>query len=266
MTDALGEIAFEQCKYSEARAYHAIAIRAAHEAECAPLEAVARARQSFAWGYDGQWSQASQSILRARAQASHLPQPLPAWLALVEAEIAACLNQQARCFQALREAEAGSQLSNQEDPYWIGFDASLALSYRGVCLSRLARHGHASLLAQAQRSLQEALGHLSPVLEDHSPRAPLSMPHNHSEMELARERRARYLIDLADISLQAGELEAMTAYALAALEHLSQTNSPVTVKRLIQLRAHCHHWETASSVHQLDQVLAARGITLLEHR
>ncbi len=71
-------------------------------------------------------------------------------------------------------------------------------------------------------------------------------------------------MDLADIPLQVGELEAMTAHALAAVEHFSQINSPVTVKRLIHLQSQWNRWKTASSVQQLDQVLAARGIMLPE--
>nr|BBH92246.1 hypothetical protein KTA_04450 [Thermogemmatispora argillosa] len=239
-----GHLYHDQGLQDHARSYCLLAVSAAHEAHDPVLEAVAWARHSFAWTYDGQPLAASQSIERARQLVRQQKGLLTTWLALIEAEIAARLQQDQRSLQALSEAEdavLADQPSFERESLWTGLDASLAAGFRGACFLELARGTDQAMLQRARQALEAGLG--LPLQEN--PRV-----------------RVTLLIDLARAYVQAHELEAAHPYVLQAIESLQQKPSRIKLQRLLQLRQDWALWQKAPLVTELEeaiQLVAERG-------
>ncbi|HJT55330.1 MAG TPA: helix-turn-helix transcriptional regulator [Ktedonobacteraceae bacterium] len=235
----VGELFFDMSDYRDARSFHALAIRAAQEANNEVLQAVAWGRKSFAWTYGGNAPAALLCIQEARHLAEQNSNTtVKAWLAAVEAEIRANLYDLESCRVALDGAECVQDRKYaEEDCYWIHFDRSLLAGYRGICFLRLhdpkdARR--AFLLKEAQQSLEEALALLDPVL---------------------MRRRPNLLTDLAGTYIRQGEIEVACDYTLQAVTLIAQIKSPVVFQRLVTLRRDLDQWENTPQVQNLDEHL-----------
>lgn len=233
----IGELFYDLGDYGQARIFHETAITAAHEANNVTLEAVVWGRKSFAWSYDDNLEQALNCVQRARTVAHSANTIIRTWLAAVEAEIQANLNDRESCLKALRDITyEEDQSSPREECYWIHFDPSLAAGYHGVSFLRLAGFGHSDLIENAQEALIDALNLLAPSM---------------------RRRQPTLLIDFSSTHIRQKNIEQACDYALQAMSATTQIQSRVIVLRLLALRKDLEPWEETPHVKNLDKQLTS---------
>jgi len=233
----IGELFYDLGSYGQARIFHETAITAAREANNVTLEAVVWGRKSFAWSYDHNPEQALNCVQRARTLANSANTIIRTWLAAVEAEIQANLNDRESCLKALRDITyVEDQSSHREECYWIHFDPSLAAGYHGVSFLRLAGFGHRDLIDNAQEALIDALNSLAPSM---------------------RRRQPTLLIDFSSTHVRQENIEQACDYALQAMSATTQIQSRVIVLRLLALRKDLEPWKEISYVKNLDKQLTS---------
>jgi tetratricopeptide (TPR) repeat protein len=229
----IGELYFDISKHAHACAFHDIAIIAAHEANNAALEAVAWARKSFAWTYDGNAEEARICIQQARRLGWSVNSTVRVWLAAVEAEIQANLGDREACLKALDESSMiEDHQHHPSDSYWIHFDRSLYAGYQGVSFLRLSSQGHKDLVPNAQTALQDALNLLDPSM---------------------KRRQPTLLVDLAGTYVQQQNIEQACEYAFQAMNIATQIKSQVSLQRLLTLRGELEPWKETQYVRDLDK-------------
>jgi tetratricopeptide (TPR) repeat protein len=236
----IGELHFEIGNYTKARAYHEAAIRAAQEANNQALQSIAWGWMSFSWTYSGDEQKALICVQEARRLAAgSTNSTVRAWLAAIEAEIQANLDDLQACRKALDGAECvEDQKHSRKDSHWIHFDRSLLGGYRGICYLRLYRPGDAErtvLLGKAQKALTNALELLDPAL---------------------MRRQPTYLADLASTYIRQGEVGKACEQAIQAVAIAAQIKSRMVTERLLTLRRELEPWKDTQSVKNLDGHLA----------
>lgn len=234
-----GELLFDMRDYSHARDLHQLATVAAREANNHLLEAIASGRIGFTWLYEGN-AQAGlpflQEALRLALQTGDIT--VQAWLAAVEAEMQANLGNQLASLHALDEAECIDREEGSKDKdYRIHFDRSLLEGYKGTCFLRLSTFDHADnqLLEKARCALIEALALLNPTMV---------------------RRQSTYLVDLAGVYAQAGEVELASKHAIEALTLTTTMKSGVVLQRLLTLRTSLDPWKGTRYIRDLDEQIA----------
>ncbi|HEU5383139.1 MAG TPA: bacterial transcriptional activator domain-containing protein [Ktedonobacteraceae bacterium] len=167
--------------------------------------------------------------------------PLRAWLAAEEAEVQASLSVQekelhtAACFAALGQAEAlAYQMQSDEDSFGMYFDVARIPAYRGSCHLRL--HAPEAALADLMEALEplDALGAL---------------------------RRA-VLLDLAEASIQAHDIELACVYLEQSLEMAGEFHLTSVFQRIHHLRSQLDPWSDVQVVQDLDERLRPFSITV----
>ncbi len=230
VTQIAGQISFDMNDYSSALSYYKVSLEAAQEANNHALHAVALGRMSFLPVYSGHAREALALLQKAHrlAKANATP-PSRSWLAVVEAEALANMQDEFGCLKALEYAEhAADQAASEEDPYWTGFDHSRFAGYTGVCYLRLQKPD------SALTALRAALTHLKPE---------------------ANRRRSTILTDLATAYVQQGEVEQGCELASQALSITKQTRSAMVLQRLQDFRYQLKPWENLQVVRDLDEQL-----------
>jgi transcriptional regulator with XRE-family HTH domain/tetratricopeptide (TPR) repeat protein len=233
----VGHLLFDMNYYTDARAFHKLAITAAQEANNSSLEAVAWGRMSFTWTYSGNAQKALPCIQQARRLAEgKTTNTVQAYLAAVEAEIQATLGDSDACMKALNGAECIKYFSQtDESNYWLRFDRSRLAGYQGACFRRLYNpedHTTTMFLSNAQRALKDALARLEASM---------------------LQRRPALLIDIASTYTHQGEIEKACEYAIQAVTIIKQIRSKAAIKRLLALRQDLEQWKSTSYVRNLDK-------------
>lgn len=230
VTQIAGQISFDMNDYSSALSYYKVSIEAAQEANNHALHAVAVGRMSFLPVYSGHAPEALALLQKAHRLAKASATPITrSWLAVVEAEALANMQDEIGCLKALEYAEhAADQARAEEDLYWTGFDHSRLAGYTGVCYIRLQRP------ESALQALHTALTHLKPE---------------------AHRRRSTLLTDLATAYVQQGEIVEGCELASQALSITKQTRSAMVLQRIHDFRRHLEPWENLQVVRDLDEQL-----------
>lgn len=244
-----GHLLFDMGEFDRARNFHQTAVTAAREGENQALEAVAWGRMSFTWTYGGNQLEALRCIQQARRLAEgNVNTTVRAYLAAVEAEIQAILGDSETCLKALDIAEQVEDRQHpREETYWLRFDRSRFVGYRGTCFRRLYNPANVrthSFLDEAQKSLTDALALLDPK---------------------KIQRRPALLIDIASTYAQQGDVEGAYENAILSLSTLTQIKSQTLAKRLFSLRQELEPWKDTQHVKNLDQQMASL-IKFGEHR
>ncbi len=232
----LGEIFFDLNDVQNEMACKKIAIIAAQEANSPALEAVAWGRMCFVWTYHNNPQEALKCVQNARRLAApHANAVVGSWLAAVEAEIQSLMYNSAGCLAALDATEhTEDPQCPLEDSYWLYFDRSLRAGYRGICfqrLSRLNKNREDEFLTCAQKSLQEALALLDPMVV---------------------QRRPTLLTDLAIACVQHEQLEEAYDYAVQAIALTKEMKSEANTQRLLSL-CQLEPWKDLQYVRQLRE-------------
>jgi hypothetical protein len=201
------------------------------------LEAVAWGRMSFTWTYSQQATDALSCIQEARRLAARsVNTTVRAYLAAVEAEIQATLDDRESCLKALDDAgQVEDRHYPKEEMYWLRFDRSRLAGYQGICFRRLYHPGDGRtqvFLDKAQQTLTDALGLLEPA---------------------QIQRRSTLLVDMASTYAQQGDVDAAYDHAIQSLSIVAQTKSQAMAKRLLSLRQELEPWKDTPSVKDLDQ-------------
>ena len=236
----IGELHFEMGNYPRARTYHKAAIKAAQEANDQALQSIALGWMSFAWTYSGDKQEALSCVQEARSLARrNVNATICAWLAAIEAEVQANLDNLEGCRRALDGAECVDEHTySLEVSHWIHFDRSLLGGYQGICFLRLYRPGNterSALLLNAKNSLTNALELLDPTL---------------------MRRRPTYLADLASVNIRQGEIEEACERANQTIAIAVQIKSQMVTERLFTLRRELEPWKNTWHVKNLDEHLA----------
>lgn len=236
----VGELLLDMSYYTQARNFHEKAIIAAQEACNPELEAIAWGRLSLAWTYSKKVQHALICVQKARNIAAGNTSPtVRAWLAAIEAEAQANLDNRDACLLALDAAEyIEEQQQSLEEMYLVHFDRSLLGGYQGACYRRLSCLEDPQsrfFLEKAQGGLLDALQSLNPSFI---------------------QRQPTFLADLADTYFQQGEIEETCRRAAQAVTTASQIKLQKVLQRLFVLRQKLEPWKDAQYVKNFDEHLA----------
>jgi tetratricopeptide (TPR) repeat protein len=227
----IGIVLFDMQDHHVASLYYHFAIAAAKEAGKNVLRAVGLGRLSFLPIYAGEAQQAIPLLQEANALLSSDTQPmLSTWLALLEAEALAHLQDEYACEHALRRAAEGiqKQRGSEEETIWTQINAATLLGYQGACYLQLQQP-------------EKALGVLRETL--------LHLQHD------ASRHRSIIVTDMATAMIQLGEIEEACTLFRHALEITTRTKSLLVLLRLQQVRHHLHAWDATTSVKELDTLI-----------
>lgn len=237
----IGELLLDMSHYARARDFQKSALMAAQETGNQALAAISWGRLSLAWIYSKDSANALACVQTARSLAANNSTTLvQAWLAAIEAEAQVNLHHWNACLKALDEAEhiEGGQTS-MEDSYLIHFDQALLGGYQGVCFRKLYRPD----IPQSTLYLEKAQSVLTSSLE---------------QLNLTLiQRKPTFLADLADISLQQGEIEQACEQACQAASIAANINLQKVMKRLFSLRKDLEPWKDTPYVKSLDNHLTS---------
>lgn len=228
----MGTLVYDLGQHAQARRCYKLALDAARQAQNDDLQALVLGWMTFSWTYSDQPQQALIYAQKGRALANKGHDVvLQSWLASIEAEIQALLQNKDACFQALSQAEKMESSSLHPNRYALfhTFDDSLFNGYKGACLKRLYDPSDPQshlLLEQAQRVLRTAI---------------------------AARPRANNLIDFAWTLAQQKELEEACRYAGASLEFIQRRQSHTSFQRLLALRRDLDPWSELAAVKDLDE-------------
>lgn len=230
----VGELYFDMEEEGAERAFKKTAVLAAHEANNPVLEAVAWGRLSFAPFYSKNKNvqEALTYIQRARVLGKNGNTTVCSWLAAAEAEFQATLGQRDACLHALNDAAYMEGPHLPKESYWLRYNQSLALGYRGICLSLLSQQGMPEGIEEAQEALKNALEVLDSA---------------HAQ------RRPTLLTDLAGTYVQQEKIEEACQEAIRSAQAIVQIRSSTNVTRLLRLRTKLAPWKNASCVQALDE-------------
>lgn len=231
-----GALFFELGDYEESRAYYHLAMSAAQETQDSDQQALILGWTTFSWTYADQPREALTYAQGGRAAAKQGDDIfLQSWLAAIEAEIQAHLQERGACLQALSQAEKIEAAPHQDNRYVLyhHFDDSLLNGYRGACFKQLydatdtqSRH----FLQQAQQALLEAV---------------------------AQRRRSNNLVDLSWTLVQQQEIEEACQRAGEALVFIQQKQSITSFRRLLAVRHDLAPWAETAAVKGLDERMNA---------
>lgn len=225
----LGKVLNDIREYTLAQKYYLFSIKAAKEAQNTTLLAAGMGRISELFFYAGQPQKALIFIQEARRIQLQNPQ-MGAWLAVIEAEIHAFLQNDNDSTRALDASKAIMATSLQsDDPYFTRFDLARQAGYEGVCFLRL--HQPESALP----ALQKALDLASPT---------------------AIRYRSTVLTDIGAVHTRLGNVEIACSCVSQALDITIQTKSLSVLKRIQSVRRELEQWSGDTGVKDLDSKLA----------
>ncbi len=223
----VGQMSFDMRDYIAAQSYYKVSLEAAQEAENATLSVTALGRMSFLPIYEEKPEYALLLLQKAGCIATKKCDPLvQSWLAAIEAEAHASMQQAHLCLRSLETAEQIlTTARGTTDQYWTGFDQSRLTGYKGICYIHLQQPEKAIIV------LNDALASAKPQ---------------------ATRRRATILTDLAAAKAQQGEAEAACSLASKALEMARQTRSAMVMQRIQQFRKQLEPWRATTFVKEFD--------------
>ncbi len=218
--------------FNAAQSYYHASIEAAREASNHQLEAVGLASLAIRLTHLDQADKALPLVQEARLLTTHSgTSTTRTWLAAVEAEVQANLQNYTDCFKALDDAErVPEQYVVSEDPYLTTFSPSLYAGYRGVCHMKFGEP------EAAYKVLREALNHLSTP---------------------SISRRCYILTDIASACIERKEIEEACAYARQALMLTIQAKSPALWQRINDIRQQLEPWKDIQEVKNFTAQLHA---------
>jgi len=230
----IGAIYFDMNDYSTAKAYYKVSIEAAKEAENHTLCAVGLGRMSSLPIYTDNPHEAIPLLREARRVArQHSPASICAWLASIEAEAHAHLDDERACIQLLGYAERVlERVGSDGNVHEVNFNYSRFLGYKGTCHLRLEKSSDALTALKESTSLIDA----SSV-----------------------RQRSIIIVDSAEAYRQMGEIEEASKHAIQALELTDLTKSDLVLQRLLKVRADMQPWETTKYVKDFDAQMALRA-------
>jgi tetratricopeptide (TPR) repeat protein len=228
-------LAFDLNHHQARDRYYTLAVDLATEAGDPALTGYVQGFQSIVQHEDGNQHVALELVRGAidRSERSATP-TIKAWLAGLEAQVQAEIDDPVSCLRALGRAETAlEQARLEEDPPWMyEFDRARLAAQQGACLSRLGQP------EKAQAALRGALAIIDP-----------SCVH----------RRAEILADLAFTHVQQEDLQEACRLAGESLSMSVDAASRVGVNRIRQLRPRLDRWKDARPVIELDERLAYAG-------
>jgi tetratricopeptide (TPR) repeat protein len=154
-----------------------------------------------------------------------------AWLAGLEAQALAGLQDNKGCFVALRQAETAiGQARPEEDPPWMySFDDGRLAALAGSCYRQLGK------LTAAERTLQEALAALDAS---------------------CTRRRSEALLELALVQLEKEDIAQACRFATQSYQAAVVAGSVLGQRRVGVFRSRLDRWSDAEAVRRLDEHLA----------
>ena len=241
-TGQLAGMLFIDMNYHDAaQPYYQFALERAQEANDDALYAAALGRMSTISAATGEPREALLLLQEAQLLAVQSDAfTLRSWLAAEEAEAQADLQDIDDCSRALESVERSvSQIQPGEKTYGTYFDSSRLPAYRGACFMRLGRPEVAmpALLA-GLKTQPEPAGAFSRAI----------------------------LLDLANTSRQAGEIEQACSYIHQSLDIITQTNAARYLQRVYKLRQQLEPWAMVQDVKNLDRRLKRLSSTNREGR
>jgi tetratricopeptide (TPR) repeat protein len=154
-----------------------------------------------------------------------------AWLAGLEAQALAGVQDNTACFVALRQAETAiGQARPEEDPPWMySFDEGRLAALAGTCYRQLGK------LTAAERTLQEALEALDAS---------------------CTRRRSEALLELALVQLEKEDIDEACRFASQSYAAAVEAGSILGQRRVGAFRSRLDRWSDAEAVRNLDEQLA----------
>lgn len=225
-----GEIFFDLNDYSMAQSCYVFAAEAAKDARHYDLWASALVRHTYPLIYEKNYRAASQLLLGAQKAAAHGDTTLvtPHWVAAVQAEVHAGMQNLSACQEAFDRADqVRTVVKNGKNDTWLRFDDSRLEELRGSC------YVHLEQPTLAIPALQRAL----------------------EQLPTQGRRRGIVLTDLAQASLQLKKVEQACAYTLEALDLPSHASSGVLQKNIQSVRYNLTPFSNTSSVRQVEKRL-----------
>lgn len=231
-----GEVCFDSNRYTDAAHCYTLAATAAREGDAADLWACALTRHAYVSMYDQQHAQASAILTAASTVVRNGDQQLATrqWVASVQAQAQASLDNSSGCDRALDTAAGVTQLPASASPGgWLRFDGSRIAEERGTCYLATGRD------AQAETALTQALS------QGISPR-----------------RRGSLLTDLAMLGARRHDTSQLLHYATAAVDLAEQTSSSGYVgRKLATLHAQLQPRRASPAIAQLADRIARLPVT-----
>jgi tetratricopeptide (TPR) repeat protein len=154
-----------------------------------------------------------------------------AWLAGLEAQALASVQDTKACFVALRQAETAiGQARPEEDPPWMyNFDDGRLAALAGTCYRQLGK------TTAAERTLQEAL----------------------EGLDASRtRRRSEALLELALVQLDKEDIDRACQFATQSYEAAVEAGSVLGQRRVGAFRSRLDAWSDTEAVRNLDEQLA----------
>jgi tetratricopeptide (TPR) repeat protein len=224
----LGKTLFDLQEYALAWAYYTFSIKAAQGASNHDLWAAGLGRMSLLLIY---WEQPQEALplLQEARQLTIQSARIRCWLAVVEAEIYAHLDDEGACDEALRIAKAfTARESLGEDYYATGFNPSRLAGYEGACFVRLRRP------ERALPALQQALALLDPQ---------------------AIRRQSTLFTDMGVAYAQQGNIQEACKSARQALTITMHTKSRAVLERVRTVCGALEPWKETEEVKDLEKQL-----------
>jgi tetratricopeptide (TPR) repeat protein len=224
----LGKTLFDLHEYALAWAYYTFSIKAAQGASNHDLWAAGLGRMSLLLIY---WEQPREALplLQEAQQLTIQSVRIQCWLAAVEAEVYAHLDNANACDEALRTAKAlTARESLGEDCYSTGFSPSRLAGYEGACFVRLHRPD------RALPALQQALALLDPQ---------------------AVRRQSTLFTDIGIVYAQQGNVREACKLARQALAITTNTKSRAVLERVRTLYKALEPWRETEEVKDLEEQL-----------
>jgi tetratricopeptide (TPR) repeat protein len=212
--------------------YYADATIATRKAGDPALDAYVTGFKSLVRASDGEPTSALALARAARqAGARRATATTRAWLAGLEAQALASLQDNKACFVALRQAETAiGQARPDEDPPWMySFDEGRLAALAGSCYRHLGK------LTAAERTLQAAL----------------------EALDASRtRRRSEALLELALVQLEKEDIDKACRCATQSYETAVEAGSILGQQRVGAFRSRLDRWSDAEAVRRLDEQLA----------
>lgn len=233
LSQLLGWLSFDMNDHDTARAYFNEGLQAAHEAGDKALGAYLLGNLAFLSIYEDRPQEALPFAEAARRRVEGTGSlAAQSWIATVEAEVFASLNDRDGTEESLDRARAGfARTKPEESPPWMyHYNQSGLESGVGTCYLRLG------LAEPARQAMKQTLAG--------------------SDASVIRERSI-YLARLGQTYVPAGEVDEACRFGGEALSIAADTRCDRAVLRVRKLRTQLEPWASEPMVRQLDDQLAS---------
>lgn len=231
-----GELAFDSNRFTDAAASYTVAASASKDAGAFDLWACALVRHAYVDVHERRYREAADTLSAAAQVAKRGDSSLSTrhWVASVQAEAHAGMENLSACERALDEAEQVRHLTeDSNNGGWLRFDGTRLAEERGARYVQLGR------LDLAEQALQSALEQ-GALAEGHSFR-----------------RRGVVLTDLAAIGAKRRDPDHVIAFGREALQLARETTSGYLARKLHGLRAEFGSLGRDARVAELDAEISA---------